>query len=357
MTIPVLVVDDDAASWKSMAEFMRDSGFEVRQTSTAEMALAQLETSTVDTVITEIHLPDMGGLELTNIIKESYGIDVIVIAEYSRCPSCEEALNKGASDFVFKPICLEELLLRLKRLLNLRQSMEKRSLMLADFKRLAITDDLTGLFNARHFYDQLQKELDRAKRHRQQLALIMINIGYFKDYNDARGRLDGDKVLSELGECLRTGLRSADSAYRFGGEEFAVILPSSGINDAVIVAERLRRCVEKLGLPKGAAGSNPVTVSLGLTEYIRSEILTDFVRRADLAMYISKKKGRNCVTALRQAFYGNPRSSSGERFEEEIIALTALREYDLAGRDTFLDQRRWGSRRRPRYGRLDHKIK
>jgi diguanylate cyclase (GGDEF)-like protein len=298
MPVAVLIVEDDAAIRESIAEFIRLSGFEAKEAATAEEALALLESTAVDVVIADIRLPGLSGLDLTDIIKENYDIEVMVMTEYSREHSYEEAIRRGAGDFILKPIHFHELHLRLKRLVHLHHLMNERRQLQAELERLAITDDLTGLFNSRHFYDRLRKELDRAVRYGQPLALILMDIDHFKDYNDTHGHLEGDKILASLGKCLRAGLRSIDSAYRYGGEEFTVILPNSGLSDATHVAERLRQRLEKLRFPSVDAGINRVTVSMGVTILLRGDRLADFVKRADQAMYLSKERGRNRITAL-----------------------------------------------------------
>ena len=151
----ILIVDDEMAIRESMGEFIEAAGYKSSTAESAAEALAIVNTETIDVVITDIMLFGMNGLELTDQIKKDFDIDVIVMTGYSGEYSYEEAISKGASDFVFKPVRFEELLLRLRRVLKERQLTQERVYMLEKLKRLSITDGLTKLFNSRHFYNQL----------------------------------------------------------------------------------------------------------------------------------------------------------------------------------------------------------
>jgi two-component system cell cycle response regulator len=295
----ILIVDDDAAIRESMDEFIGMAGFRSSTAVSAEDALDMLDHDFFDVVITDIMLPGMDGLELTDRIKKNHEIDVIVMTGYSGDYSYEEAISKGASDFVFKPVRFEELLLRLKRVLKERRLSQERTQMLEKLKRLSITDGLTKLYNSRYFYNQLKIEIDRTERYQRPLSLLLLDIDKFKDYNDTYGHLEGDQVLIRLGQVIRSCLRKMDSAYRYGGEEFTVILPETEGDEAATVAERIRTAVEMERFTP-VKGGDPVsiTISIGVTEYNRKEEVALFVQRADKAMYQSKQAGRNRVSCL-----------------------------------------------------------
>jgi diguanylate cyclase (GGDEF)-like protein len=295
----VLIVDDDAAIRESMNEFVDMSGYQSTTASSAEEALERLSQDEIDVVITDIMLPGMDGLEFTDRIKKEYDIDVIVMTGYSGDYSYEEAISKGASDFVFKPVRFEELLLRLRRVLKERLLTQERVHMLDKLKRLSITDGLTKLYNSRYFYNQLKAEIDRTSRYQRPLSLLLLDIDQFKEYNDSYGHLEGDKVLVSLGRVIRSCLRKMDSAYRYGGEEFTVILPETEGDEAATVAERIRSMVAaERFFPEGHDGARYITISIGVTEYILDEQVPIFVQRADKAMYLSKQSGRNRVSFL-----------------------------------------------------------
>jgi len=164
------------------------------------------------------------------------------------------------------------------------------------YKELSITDGLTGLYNARHFFNQMSSEIDRVNRYNQQLSMLMIDIDDFKSYNDAFGHLEGDNVLLRLGQVLMRCQRATDTSYRYGGEEFTLIMPGTAGTAALKLAKRVQEefAKEKFFPPDH---KKPIykTVSIGVAQYIYSEVLSDFVRRADQNMYKAKSDGKNRV--------------------------------------------------------------
>jgi two-component system cell cycle response regulator len=294
----ILIVEDDIAVRDSMSEFITMTGFDCHVASSAEEAIDILKSAEYQVVITDIMMPGMDGLELTDIIKKDYDIDVIVMTGFSGQYSYEEAIEKGASDFVFKPIRFQELLLRLKRVFKERELRQERNRMMADLHQLAITDSLTQLYNSRHFYAQLKMEIERANRYGHSLALLLLDIDFFKNYNDMYGHLEGDKVLSSVGQMIKTCLRTMDTAYRYGGEEFTVILPNTDGDEARTVADRIQYVLKFITFCPSPDRSIQVTMSIGVTEYSPGEELKAFVSRSDRAMYASKESGRNRVSFL-----------------------------------------------------------
>jgi len=295
----ILIVDDDEIITESIHEFMIRSGYRSSMVHSGEAALEFLATSPVDVVITDIMMPGLDGLELTDQIRGlHHHTDVIVMTGYGGDYSYEEAIQKGASDFVFKPIRFEELLLRLKRVLNERRLRHERAEMLSRLKQLAITDDLTKLYNSRHFYNQLELEVDRSNRYNNPLSLLLMDIDHFKDYNDAYGHLEGNKVLVRIGQIIRSLLRKMDSAYRYGGEEFTVILPETNGQEAKTVAERINAAIESEVYYPAPGQEASITISIGVTEYDPREDIKTFISRSDKAMYKSKLAGRNRVSTI-----------------------------------------------------------
>jgi diguanylate cyclase (GGDEF)-like protein len=296
--VQILIVDDDVAVRNTMNEYINTAGYESYAVSCAEEALERLEKKSFHVVITDIILPAMGGLDLTKIIKKDNDSDVIVMTGYSDDYSYEEVINIGASDFVIKPVRLEELLLRLKRVLKERELTKERIRMMEKLQKLAVTDGLTKLYNSRSFYSQLEMEVDRFNRYKHPLALLLLDLDHFKDYNDNYGHLEGDKVLVHFSRIIKSCLRTNDTAYRYGGEEFTVILPETGGEEAGPVAQRIRAALESERFSPVNGKEVKITISIGVTEYQPQEELSTFIQRADRAMYRSKQKGRNMVSML-----------------------------------------------------------
>lgn len=166
------------------------------------------------------------------------------------------------------------------------------------YHELSITDSLTGLFNTRHFYAQLRAEIDRALRYTRPLSLLLLDIDDFKVYNDTFGHMEGDDVLIRLADVLRGSMRVTDSAYRYGGEEFCIILPETDGPNGLTIANRIRESFRNEVFSPNKAREVFVTVSVGVAQFETEESLESFLRRADGNMYRAKKAGKD------QVFFG-----------------------------------------------------
>jgi diguanylate cyclase (GGDEF)-like protein len=165
--------------------------------------------------------------------------------------------------------------------------------MLDQLKELAITDDLTKLFNSRHFYAQLEYEVNRFNRYKRPFSIMMIDLDHFKRFNDTYGHLEGDRILRRVGRKITSCMRTMDTAYRYGGEEFTVLLPETDCNAALTVAERIKDSISSETLED--VNDSRITVSIGVSEYSESDSITHLIKRADKAMYAAKQQGRNRI--------------------------------------------------------------
>lgn len=166
------------------------------------------------------------------------------------------------------------------------------------YRVLSVTDALTGLYNSRHFYDRLHAEIERAERYGRPLALAIIDADNFKRVNDTHGHLQGDRVLQMLARSVCQCLRRTDSGYRYGGEEFAILMPEATLEAGAIVAERLRKSFGEMPIHAESGQPLACTVSVGVTEYAPGETAESFIRRADAGTYQAKQRGKNCVVAM-----------------------------------------------------------
>jgi diguanylate cyclase (GGDEF)-like protein len=199
------------------------------------------------------------------------------------------ALKEGASDFVKKPFENEHLIHIVNQCLEQYKTLREKENLEEEVRRLSITDDLTGLYNHRHFFKTLEAELARLKRQKTSLSLLMFDLDNFKKYNDLYGHLEGDRVLKTVGEIVKYSIRSnVDSGYRYGGDEFTVLLIGASADRARAIAERIRSSIEQ-------TKSHHITVSIGLSEYRDHFDLEGFVKSADEAMYRAKNSGGNRV--------------------------------------------------------------
>ncbi len=204
-------------------------------------------------------------------------------------------LNERIQDEVDLRVAVLHYFLRVQRKLKNPAIVELK--FLRKTQDSAVKDELTGLHNFRHFQDQIRTEAQRAEREDASLALLMIDIDDFKLFNDTRGHLAGNVALRRLAGVLKRAVRETDCAVRYGGEEFAVLLPHTPKPGALKVAEKVRRAIEKagIGLKKGPNGK-PLTVSIGLaTVPGDASSAKKLIERADRALYVAKSRGKNCV--------------------------------------------------------------
>lgn len=183
---------------------------------------------------------------------------------------------------------IQDITYRKKMEEELRESEKK-------YRELSIIDSLTLLYNSRHFYEQLKTETDRANRHRHPVSIVLIDIDNFKVFNDTYGHIEGDEVLIRFGQVVKKCLRQTDSAYRYGGEEFTVILPETTTEKAVIVAEKIRKKFKSEIFSVVLNQDVHVTISVGVAQYSPKEDLRSFVGRADTYMYEAKNGGKDRV--------------------------------------------------------------
>jgi diguanylate cyclase (GGDEF)-like protein/PAS domain S-box-containing protein len=222
----------------------------------------------------------------------------IVLRDRRERVQVEEEFDRAKKEFAEK-IRERDLYAReLQVIRNLyKEKLKEIEVMKEEALLLSYTDDLTGIYNHRFFIQQLTLEVERQKRYASPLALLMIDIDYFKHYNDTNGHLAGDQVLKAIAILIQRGVRQSDIVARYGGEEFSAILINAGREKAFEIAERVRRSVADTRIPnEGAQPNKNLTVSVGVATYSSSiSTLTDLIREADHALYRAKKAGRNCI--------------------------------------------------------------
>ncbi|ACL04526.1 response regulator receiver modulated diguanylate cyclase [Desulfatibacillum aliphaticivorans] len=293
----ILIVDDDIDVGNTLLKLVLAAGYNGVKAEDGEQALEILKNRQVDLVVTDIELPDIQGLELTNLITKEHGADVIVMTGFGEQYTYEDAIEQGASDFIIKPIKFSELSLRIKRVLRERAFDQEREKLMGKLQELAVTDGLTKLYNSRHFYETLDVEIRRARRYGRPLSLLLFDIDKFKNFNDTYGHIEGDRALARIARAVQDCIRLTDTAFRYGGEEFTVLMPETDEEEALGVGQRV--CEEARDLVHRVDGKDVhLTISVGVTQCIPGEDLADMVKRVDEAMYKAKRAGGNQVAAL-----------------------------------------------------------
>ncbi|MBI5809892.1 MAG: diguanylate cyclase, partial [Deltaproteobacteria bacterium] len=207
--------------------------------------------------------------------------------------------NLGASDFLIKPYEEEELVARVKSLLRMRRLMVEIKEKNALLEKLAVTDELTGIFNRRHFFDEFQQQLALGLRHTFKVACLVMDIDHFKDINDTHGHVAGDEVLRKIGRLLNSCKRGGEIVARLGGEEFVICLFNTDKRSALLAAERFISLIRAYDFSSpNCPGLKNITVSIGLAILPRDAVGTvdDILKAADKAMYRSKANGRDRIT-------------------------------------------------------------
>src|SRR5205823_7984507 len=251
-------------------------------------------------IIINLDIENVDGLRLCSQLKSlerTRQTPILIIIDPDDHQRLLRALDMGVNDYLIRPLDRQELLARVHtQIRRCRYADQLRSNVQASME-MAVTDALTGLYNRRYMENQTATLVEHAANRGKALSVVVLDVDHFKAVNDTHGHDVGDRVLQELATRLRTCVRNVDLICRMGGEEFVVVLPDTGMEIAVRVAERIRRIVSAKPFDAGARlGPLPVTVSLGVA-LIESpdDSIEDITKRADEALYRAKREGRNRV--------------------------------------------------------------
>jgi two-component system cell cycle response regulator len=305
--VKLLVVDDDPDSRRLLSISLGWAGHQIVEAEDGNEAWEKFQHERTRLVITDWMMPGLDGMGLINRIRASEADGytyIILLTALREKPQVVSGLESGADDYLTKPFDPEELAARVsigERILKLQESLMASR---RNMETLAMHDTLTGLLNRRAIHDRALAELNRLRRGSAHAALsvIMLDIDHFKAINDSYGHDAGDRALQVVAELLARQLRSYDGLGRWGGEEFLMLLPGTGLAEACAVAERIRANLAdaKPALPDGTRVS--LSASLGVAAIDETGVgaagehwLDHLVRAADQALYRAKSQGRNRV--------------------------------------------------------------
>lgn len=291
----ILIVDDEVTNLKILANTL-NKDYIVQVANQGERALKLCNSDTPpDLVLLDIQMPNMDGYELCKLLKENpktSRIPIIFVTALSTPQSEEKGLNLGAVDYITKPYQMAVVQARIRAHINLKIKTDL-------LEQLSYIDGLTHIANRRHFDITLENELSRLQRSGQSIGLVMIDIDFFKAYNDNYGHGKGDECLQQVAKALSSVItRPSDLLARYGGEEFVVILAETDVGGVSFVAQKLRDVINGLEIPhEHSAVANHITISLGcvaeqVTRLTRADHL---LKRVDDALYEAKRRGRDQV--------------------------------------------------------------
>jgi two-component system, cell cycle response regulator len=305
----ILIAEDDKTSRLILEAAITQLGHEFVSSEDGQEAWRLFQETKVDAVISDRSMPLMDGLELCRRIRAAPMAGYpyfIFLTSFNDRARIMDGMNAGADDYLVKPLDPEELSARLvvaARIADLyrRLAAQQSELELLNRKLFAQAriDPLTQLGSRRKLAEDLELLSARAERYSERYCAVMCDVDHFKLFNDTYGHLAGDEVLRSVARALANGVRAGDQAYRYGGEEFLLVLPAQSIEGGRRSAERLRAAVEALNIPHSASPSKRITVSMGVAMLAGGEgkSAAAWVEQADAALYRAKELGRNRVMA------------------------------------------------------------
>ncbi|HEU4623037.1 MAG TPA: diguanylate cyclase [Burkholderiaceae bacterium] len=292
----LLVVDDQPVNIQALYQVFA-ADYQVFMATNGPQALAICREKHPDLVLLDVVMPDMDGYEVCRQLKidiETRSTPIIFVTAHHDEAVETRCLDAGGVDFISKPINPKVVRARVRTHIELKTQSDL-------LRRMAFVDGLTGVFNRRYFDEHLAVELRRCARNGSPLSLILIDVDFFKRYNDFYGHQAGDDCLRRVAATLKSNLRRpGDLVARYGGEEFACILADTPLENGVAVAQALEKKVRALGLEHAESDvERVVTISAGVAQWAAGDSIdaASLVALADIQLYVAKRSGRGCVRA------------------------------------------------------------
>ena len=299
----ILLVEDSKAQAELVKDFLEKTGYEVIWAENGKSAIKTAKTMSVDIILMDLMLPDISGNEVCRWLKlndNTRGIPIIMLTAKDAITDKVAGLEAGADDYLPKPYNEIELNARIYASLRtkaLQDELRQKNHQLEDLLRqveiMAITDQLTGIYNRRRLETVLEKEFRRTIRYKTPLSCLMIDIDHFKRINDRFGHHTGDMVIKETAQIIIECARDIDTVARWGGEEFLALFPQIKKEDALIPASRILTAVS--GHKFTDIHDEQITISIGIASAPAPSIDTEekLIHASDMALYEAKKNGRN----------------------------------------------------------------
>lgn len=316
----ILIVEDDEDYRTGLARLLREKGYEIETTGTGKEAIKKARERFFNIALLDIKIPDVEGIELLAPLKEMYpDIEIIIVTGYASLKTTMQALNGGAAAYITKPLKIDELVATLREVLERQRELMQTRIRIKSLKRelalrkksekklayIASHDALTGLLTREVFQHRLTLELAHARRSKHKVVVMLLDLDNFKEINDTFGHSEGDEVLKIVGSRLISILRKSDTVARLGGDEFLVLLPE--VNQGKDVIKLTHKILEAIRIPY-VFGRQRININASIGIAVSSggsEDAETLIRRADLAMYSAKGKGRGTFQFYKEWKAGN----------------------------------------------------
>jgi len=303
----ILVADDEPTNRSLLQRRLERAGYSVVTAQDGRDAVDKTRATLPDLILLDVMMPVMDGLEACRIIKAdeaTHNIPVIFLSARDETDVKINGLSLGANDYISKPFKAEELLARVDVAMRIKREQDHLRLTVVEARadaetalESAMTDALTGLLNRYGLQRVLPREHAEAQRYGRQLSCLMIDVDNFKSVNDTYGHPAGDIAIQQVAEILTEAVRHSDTACRYGGEEFLVLLPETNLDGAITLAEKIRETAASRIFGDAARAFN-LTLSAGAAMLTETESGNDMIARADIALYHAKARGRNRVETV-----------------------------------------------------------
>ena len=297
--LKVLICDDDPVDRKLIRAYLKhidDREFILVEAGSEEEIREALEMGAIDLILLDVQMPERSGMEWLSELAGTQLAPVVMVTGFGSEEIAAESIQEGAIGYLSKVgLSRDRLQSTIDKSLSRWRQLKQSQADQQELERLALHDALTGVFNRRAILLRLEDQMKHARRYREDLSVLMLDIDHFKTVNDRYGHLTGDRVLCMLAQCLLDNVREVDFVGRTGGEEFIATLPRTDASGASVVAERLRAAVAGQTMSADAVTSFHVTISIGVAASSPNDTTASLLDRADRAMYAAKNSGRNTV--------------------------------------------------------------